>query len=69
MRSGVDEMTAGDGLVLRLKRILSAPRAAAYRALSDPDELAKWWGPPISTLSSSDLQFRFVGSHRAWNQC
>jgi uncharacterized protein YndB with AHSA1/START domain len=34
-----------DGLVLRLTRILPAPRPAVYRALSDPGELAKWWGP------------------------
>jgi hypothetical protein len=39
------EVTAGDGLVLRLKRILPAARAAVYRALSDPGELAKV-GPP-----------------------
>jgi uncharacterized protein YndB with AHSA1/START domain len=45
MRSEDVRLTAGDGLVLRLKRILPTPRAAVYRALSDPGELAKWWGP------------------------
>jgi uncharacterized protein YndB with AHSA1/START domain len=32
----------GSRLVLRLKRIVPAPPAAVYRALSDPGELAKW---------------------------
>jgi uncharacterized protein YndB with AHSA1/START domain len=46
------EMAAGDGLVLRLNRILPAPRAVVYRALSDPGELAKWWGPRGFTAPS-----------------
>jgi hypothetical protein len=41
-------MTAPGRLVLRLTRILPAPRAAVYRALSDPGELARWWGPEVS---------------------
>ena len=32
-------------LVLRLERRVSAPRAAVYRALTDPEQLAEWWGP------------------------
>jgi uncharacterized protein YndB with AHSA1/START domain len=38
-------MSAGDGLVLCLERVLPAPRAAVYRALTDSAELGKWWGP------------------------
>jgi hypothetical protein len=38
------EMTAGDGPVLRLKRVLLSPRAAVYGPLSDPRGLGKWWG-------------------------
>jgi uncharacterized protein YndB with AHSA1/START domain len=55
MRSG-GEMTAGDGLVLRLRRILPAPRAAVYWALSDPGELAKWWGPRGFSAPSVEFQ-------------
>ena len=42
-------------LVLRLERRVSAPRAAVYRALTDPEQLAEWWGPRgfIARASSS----------------
>jgi uncharacterized protein YndB with AHSA1/START domain len=63
MRSGV-RLTAGDGLVLRLKRILPAPRAAVYRALADPGELAKWWGPRGFTAPSVDFDPRVGGTYR-----
>lgn len=58
------EMTAGDGLVLRLTRILPAPRPALYRALSDPGELAKWWGPRGFTAPSVEFDPRVGGSYR-----
>ena len=57
-------MTADDGLVLRLKRILPAPRAAPYRALSDPRELAKWWGPRGFTAPSVEFDPRVGASYR-----
>jgi uncharacterized protein YndB with AHSA1/START domain len=38
-------MSAANGLVVCLERTLPAPRAAVYRALTDPTELSKWWGP------------------------
>jgi|SRR5215218_115753 len=63
MRSG-GVVTAGDGLVLRLKRILPARRAAVYRALSDPVELAKWWGPRGFTAPSVEFDLRVSGSYR-----
>lgn len=57
-------VTAGDGLVVRLKRRLSAPRAAVYGALSDPGELAKWWGPRGFTAPSVEFDPRVGGSYR-----
>jgi uncharacterized protein YndB with AHSA1/START domain len=57
-------MRAGDGLVLRLKRILPAPRPAVYRAMSDPGELAKWWGPRGFTSPSVEFDPRVGGSYR-----
>jgi uncharacterized protein YndB with AHSA1/START domain len=33
------------GLTLEMTRVLRAPRPLVFRALTDPDELAKWWGP------------------------
>ncbi len=57
-------MTAGDGLLLRLRRILPARRAAAYRVLSDPEELSKWWGPRGFTAPSVEFDPRVGGSYR-----
>lgn len=59
-----DEPMAADGLVLRLRRILPAPRAAVYSALSDPRELAKWWGPNGFTAPSVDFDPRAGASYR-----
>jgi uncharacterized protein YndB with AHSA1/START domain len=63
MRGGAG-MTAGEGLVLRLKRILPAPRATVYRALSDPGELAKWWGPRSFTAPGIEFEPRVGGGYR-----
>lgn len=45
-------------LILRLKRVLPAPRATVYKALTDPDELAKWWGPRGFSVPSVDFDPR-----------
>ncbi|MEU1176477.1 SRPBCC domain-containing protein [Streptomyces sp. NPDC005820] len=37
--------TSGEGLVLRLRCVLGAPPRAVFRALTEPEELARWWGP------------------------
>ena len=34
-----------EGLWLRMTRVLPAPRPDVWRAMTDPDELATWWGP------------------------
>jgi uncharacterized protein YndB with AHSA1/START domain len=41
-----------DQLTLELKRVLSAAPPAVFRLFSDPDELAKWWGPAGFTVPS-----------------
>jgi uncharacterized protein YndB with AHSA1/START domain len=60
---GGDERPAGP-LVLRLRRILPAPRVAAYRALSDPTVLARWWGPQGFTTPSVDFDPLIRRSYR-----
>ena len=57
-------MTPSDGLVLRLNRVLPAPRAVLYRALTDPEELAKWWGPRGFTAPSVEFDPRVGNSYR-----
>jgi uncharacterized protein YndB with AHSA1/START domain len=58
------ETRSGDGLTLRLKLTLPAPREAVYQALSDPAELAKWWGPRGFTTPSVDFDPRVGGDYR-----
>jgi uncharacterized protein YndB with AHSA1/START domain len=38
-------MNARDGLWLRMKRVLPAPRSEVWTAITDPAELSRWWGP------------------------
>jgi uncharacterized protein YndB with AHSA1/START domain len=65
MRSeGRSEMTASEKLVLRMTRVLPAPRGVVYRALTDPNELAKWWGPKGFTAPSVEFNPRVGGSYR-----
>ena len=51
-------------IVLRLTRVLPAPRALVYRALTDPKQLAKWWGPRGFTAPSVGFSPRVGGSYR-----
>ena len=57
-------MTASDTLVLHLERTLAAPRAVVYRALTDPEELGKWWGPRGFTVPSVDFDPRVGSGYR-----
>jgi uncharacterized protein YndB with AHSA1/START domain len=34
-----------EGLWLRMTRVLAAPRPDVWRAMTEADELATWWGP------------------------
>ncbi|MEK6278138.1 MAG: SRPBCC domain-containing protein [Actinomycetota bacterium] len=47
-----------------MTRVLPAPRPRVFRAITEPDELAKWWGPEGFTAPSIDLDLRVGGSYR-----
>jgi uncharacterized protein YndB with AHSA1/START domain len=51
-------MTRSDGLWLRMTRTLPAPRAETWRALTDPTELARWWGPKGFSVPELDFKPR-----------
>ena len=57
-------MTHSSGLRLEMQRVLDAPRAVVFRALSDPQELAKWWGPEGFTIPAVESDLRPGGSYR-----
>jgi uncharacterized protein YndB with AHSA1/START domain len=56
--------TRAGGLVLELKFVVAAPRERIFRALTEPAELAKWWGPRGFTTPGIDLDLRVGGSYR-----
>jgi uncharacterized protein YndB with AHSA1/START domain len=52
------------GLSLDLRGVLPAPCSLVFKALSDPELLAKWWGPNGFTAPNIDLDLRVGGSYR-----
>lgn len=58
----MDELTSG--LVLELKRVLPASRERIFRALTEPAELAAWWGPLGYTVPDIDVDLRVGGRYR-----
>jgi uncharacterized protein YndB with AHSA1/START domain len=56
-------MTEGEPLVLRMERVLPAPRENVYRALADPHELAKWWGPEGYMVRNIEFEPRVGGDY------
>jgi uncharacterized protein YndB with AHSA1/START domain len=51
-------------LALQMKRVMHAPRALVFNALTEPDELAKWWGPSGFTAPSVEVDLRVGGRYR-----
>lgn len=47
-----------------VERELDAPRAMVWRAWTDPDRLAKWWGPIGFTTTTADHEFVTGGRWR-----
>jgi uncharacterized protein YndB with AHSA1/START domain len=65
MRSSPEvEMAESEGLWLRITRVLPAARVEVWRAVAEPDELAKWWGPKGFTVPSLDFEPHAGGSFR-----
>jgi uncharacterized protein YndB with AHSA1/START domain len=57
-------MTERDGLWLEMTRLLPASRPEVFKAMTDPRELASWWGPRGFTVPGVDLDPRVDGSFR-----
>jgi uncharacterized protein YndB with AHSA1/START domain len=57
-------MNAREGLVLDLTCVLDAPPERIFSMLTEPAELAKWWGPHGFTTPRIDLDLRVRGAYR-----
>ena len=42
---------------LVISRVFDAPRELVYRAFTDPDHLAAWWGPIGNSLPRDEIEF------------
>ncbi len=51
-------------LVVQLKCVLGVPRELIFRMLTDPAELARWWGPHGFTTPEVDVDLRVGGVYR-----
>jgi uncharacterized protein YndB with AHSA1/START domain len=57
-------MTEGEGFMLRMERVLPAPRENVYLAMTDAQELARWWGPEGFTIPTIEFEPRIGGKYR-----
>ena len=53
-----------DGLKLHLESVVRARPSQVFVALTDPDQLARWWGPHGFTTSSIELDLKVGGRYR-----
>ena len=52
---------------LALTRIVNAPRAVVYKAFTDPDQFAAWWGPFGNSLPRAEVEFDVrPGGYQQW---
>ena len=56
------------GLRLTLTAVFGAPRERIFGMLTEPGEVAKWWGPRGFTTPRTELDLRVGGGYRFWMQ-
>jgi uncharacterized protein YndB with AHSA1/START domain len=56
-------MSEDERLVLHMERELPARREEVYRALVDPQELARWWGPEGYMVRNIEFEPRVGGDY------
>jgi uncharacterized protein YndB with AHSA1/START domain len=57
-------LSASGELTLRLTRTLAARREVVWRAMTDPEQLARWWGPKGFAIPSVDFEPRIGRRYR-----
>ena len=66
MAAPTSDSTTSAERELLLTRTLDAPRALVFRAWTEPEHLARWWGPQGFTTPSCTMDVRPGG---AWRIC
>ena len=57
-------MAEAEDLVLRLERVLPAPRERVFKALIEPEDLEYWWGPNGFKIPEIEIDLRVGGTYR-----
>ena len=55
-------------LSLIVRRVIPAPRDAVFAAWTDPELLARWWGPRGVRLAAAEIDLRPGGRYRLANE-
>jgi uncharacterized protein YndB with AHSA1/START domain len=54
---------------LAISRVFDAPRELVYRAFTDPDHLAAWWGPTDNSLPRDEIELDVrPGGFQRWTE-
>jgi len=54
---------------LAVSRVSDAPRAQVFRAFTDPNHLATWWGPRGNSLPRDEIEFDVrPGGFQRWTE-
>jgi uncharacterized protein YndB with AHSA1/START domain len=52
-----------------ISRAFDAPRALVYRAFTEPEHVAAWWGPIGSSMPREEMDFDVrPGGHQRWTE-
>ena len=58
-----------DAPQLTVSRVFDAPRALVYRAFTDPEHFAAWWGPIGNAIPREEMDFDVrPGGHQRWTE-
>ena len=53
-----------DEAIVRMRRMIPAPRDRVFHAWTDPEELKRWWGPGLFTTQAAEVDLRPGGGYR-----
>src|SRR5215216_6709914 len=57
-RTAVNDLAPTSDEELVIQRVFDAPRSLVWKALSEAERLAQWWGPKGCTIQVARLEFR-----------
>lgn len=61
----MNEIPDSEARTLRMTRTFAAARETVFKAFTEPERFAKWWGPKDTTVPECDMDARPGGRYRA----